>query len=79
MLHVVLIGTFGALPACTGKSIKLDMPKRKEGENKQDDKCKQTPDDSTARDHSERRYYYDDAHGYEDFDPEAELAEDDDD
>lgn len=55
------------------------MPKRKEGENKQDDKCKQTPDDSTARDHSERRYYYDDAHGYEDFDPEAELAEDDDD
>lgn len=46
------------------------MPKRKEGESERDDKCEQTQDDSTVGDQSERRYYYDDAHGYEDFDPE---------
>ena len=28
-------------------------------------------DDSWAEDQREREYYYDDAHGYEDFDPDA--------
>ena len=33
--------------------------------------------DSWAEDQKDRGYYYDDAHGYEKFDPEAEESDED--
>lgn len=54
--------------------------RRKSRSNRQKEDYRQpVPGDSSARDQRERRYYYDDAHGYEEFDPEAELDEEDED
>jgi hypothetical protein len=36
------------------------------------------PNDSLAQDQKERGYYYDDSHGYEDYDPENEDGESED-
>lgn len=33
------------------------------------------PKDTWAEDQKKREYYYDDAHGYEDFDPQEDDAE----
>jgi hypothetical protein len=46
----------------------------KELEEKKDKRL----EDSWETDQAERGYYYDDAHGYEKFDPDAEDDEDDD-
>lgn len=52
-----------------------DRKKEQEIEDKEKD-CQQKIEDTAIRDQTERRYYYDDAHGYEDFDPdEAEEEE----
>lgn len=50
------------------------MPKEKEPEKKMPDCGDET---SWAEDQKENAYYYDDAHGYETFDPDADDDEDD--
>jgi len=37
---------------------------------------KEKSDDTVSEDQKERGYYYDDAHGYEKYEPEDELEED---
>ena len=49
------------------------MPEKSKRETKKPDK----PDNDRDGDKDERSYYYDDAHGYEDFDPREEDEEDD--
>lgn len=45
------------------------MQENRNGEKKPE----KEPDTSTAaEDQAERKYYYDDAHGYEEYDPEAD-------
>jgi hypothetical protein len=48
-------------------------------EKQAEDNCEEgnVPANSENSDNSARRYYYDDAHGYEDYDPE-EAEEDED-
>ena len=41
------------------------------------EKIKDENKNSAARDHLEKKYYYDDAHGYEVYDPETNSEEND--
>ena len=52
---------------------------RRTSERKKDEK-RSEPDEKPgpAADQDQRPYYYDDAHGYENFDPDSEADEDDD-
>lgn len=57
------------------------MPNKKRDTNQQaeDGECPVTHKDSLIRETEKRSYYYDDAHGYEEFDPEADTEEEDED
>lgn len=47
------------------------MPEKSKRESKKPNK----PDNDSVDEKEERSYYYDDAHGYKDFDPEEEDEE----
>ena len=47
------------------------MSEKSKPETKKQDR----PDDDRDREKGDRSYYYDDAHGYEDFDPEEDEEE----
>ena len=48
------------------------------GKPKETEKCNEPEDDDATweKDQKERGYYYDDAHGYETFDPERDEDDD---
>ena len=48
------------------------MPEKPKAQPAKDDEPKEA---DQAKKESERSYYYDDAHGYKDFDPDAEEDE----
>ncbi len=48
------------------------MPQEPSREKAKKDETEKSPDNDQAK----HRYYYDDAHGYQDFDPEEECDED---
>ena len=47
------------------------MPEKSKRDTEKQDK----PDKDSADENDERSYYYDDAHGYEDFDPKEDDEE----
>ena len=53
------------------------MPKESKTRPKESDETDSRPG-STSDDQKDHRYYYDDAHGYEEFDPEADEDDEDD-
>ncbi len=54
-----------------------EMTKRKkEVAQKKDKKIKDRQKDSAARDQREKKYYYDDGHGYEIYNPETDEETD---
>jgi len=52
------------------------MPKTPKVSSSESLQKQQPPTDTVAADQSERGYYYDDAYGYEAFDPSADEPED---
>ena len=51
------------------------MPKKTKAERKKIDVADDTKESEDAL--AERSYYYDDAHGYKDFDPEKDIDDED--
>lgn len=78
MLHLILVYRLSGLANTRTNRYKITMPDRKkeQGTKEKGENCKQNIEDTATRDQAERRYYYDDAHGYEDFDP-GEADEED--
>lgn len=55
-----------------------EMTKRKKADQEKNlEKAAAEPSNSAARDQRENKYYYDDAHGYEIYNPETEDEEKD--
>lgn len=52
------------------------MSQEKEKEREEQEKCETEDRDSWSKDQQEKGYYYDDAHGYEIYQPEEEDEED---